>query len=37
MTDGERPKPGGWNRIHLIVNDLAAEGRTTKDRGSPLS
>jgi catechol 2,3-dioxygenase-like lactoylglutathione lyase family enzyme len=20
-----RPGPGGWNRIHLIVNDLSAE------------
>src|SRR5215217_2239240 len=25
MPDGERPKAGGWNRIHLIVDDLAAE------------
>ena len=25
MTDGERPGPGGWNRIHFIVDDLAAE------------
>jgi catechol 2,3-dioxygenase-like lactoylglutathione lyase family enzyme len=25
MTDGERPKPGGWNRIHLIVDDIATE------------
>lgn len=25
MTDGEIPQPGGWNRIHLIVGDLAAE------------
>jgi len=25
MADGERPRPGGWNRIHLIVDDLAAE------------
>jgi catechol 2,3-dioxygenase-like lactoylglutathione lyase family enzyme len=25
MTDGERPGPGGWNRIHLIVDDLPAE------------
>jgi len=25
MADGERPVPGGWNRIHLIVDDLAAE------------
>ena len=25
MPDGEKPRPGGWNRIHLIVDDLAAE------------
>ena len=25
MTDGEVPGPGGWNRIHLIVEDLDAE------------
>lgn len=25
MADGEQPIPGGWNRIHLIVDDLAAE------------
>lgn len=25
MADGERPAPGGWNRIHLVVDDLAAE------------
>lgn len=25
MPDGERPRPGGWNRIHLVVEDLAAE------------
>jgi catechol 2,3-dioxygenase-like lactoylglutathione lyase family enzyme len=25
MPDGERHKPGGWNRIHLIVDDLPAE------------
>src|SRR5262245_18810528 len=25
MPDGRRPTPGGWNRIHLIVDDLAAE------------
>ena len=23
MPDGRRPSPGGWNRIHLIVDDLA--------------
>jgi catechol 2,3-dioxygenase-like lactoylglutathione lyase family enzyme len=25
MPDGSKPGPGGWNRIHLIVSDLAAE------------
>jgi len=25
MPDGRKPAPGGWNRIHLIVDDLAAE------------
>jgi catechol 2,3-dioxygenase-like lactoylglutathione lyase family enzyme len=24
MPDGRRPEPGGWNRIHLIVPDIAA-------------
>jgi predicted enzyme related to lactoylglutathione lyase len=25
MPDGRRPGPGGWNRIHLIVDELPAE------------
>ena len=25
MADGERPGPGGWNRIHLIVEDIDGE------------
>ena len=25
MPNGEVPRPGGWNRIHFIVDDLAAE------------
>ena len=25
MPDGRRPGPGGWNRIHLIVERLAPE------------
>ena len=25
MPDGSKPGPGGWNRIELVVNDLAAE------------
>jgi catechol 2,3-dioxygenase-like lactoylglutathione lyase family enzyme len=25
MPDGTVPSPGGWNRIHLIVSNIAAE------------
>lgn len=25
MPDGEKPGPGGWNRIHLLVDNLDAE------------
>jgi catechol 2,3-dioxygenase-like lactoylglutathione lyase family enzyme len=25
MPDGARPEPGGWNRIHLITDDLDGE------------
>jgi catechol 2,3-dioxygenase-like lactoylglutathione lyase family enzyme len=25
MPDGAQPGPGGWNRIHFIVDDLEAE------------
>src|SRR3954449_10572939 len=25
MPDGRQPEPGGWNRIHLIVDDIHAE------------
>ena len=25
MPDGRIPQPGGWNRIHFIVDDIAAE------------
>jgi catechol 2,3-dioxygenase-like lactoylglutathione lyase family enzyme len=25
MPDGRTPAPGGWNRIHLIVDDIAGE------------
>jgi catechol 2,3-dioxygenase-like lactoylglutathione lyase family enzyme len=33
MPDGETPVPGGWNRIHLIVDDLAAEVERLRGRG----
>jgi catechol 2,3-dioxygenase-like lactoylglutathione lyase family enzyme len=25
MSDGTRPGPGGWNRIHFVVDDLESE------------
>ena len=25
MPDDEQPRPGGWNRIHLVVDDLPTE------------
>ena len=33
MTDGGRPGPGGWNRIHLIVDDLDKEVARLSDAG----
>jgi len=25
MPDGSKPSPGGWNRIHFVVDDIEAE------------
>jgi catechol 2,3-dioxygenase-like lactoylglutathione lyase family enzyme len=25
MPDGRKPEPGGWNRIHFVVDDIGAE------------
>ena len=25
MPDGRKPEPGGWNRIHFIVDDITSE------------
>ena len=33
MPDGAKPGPGGWNRIHFIVDDLAAEVARLRDAG----
>lgn len=33
MADGERPRPGGWNRIHLVVDDLEREITRLRDAG----
>jgi catechol 2,3-dioxygenase-like lactoylglutathione lyase family enzyme len=35
MTDGTRPCPGGWNRIHLITDDLDAEIKRLQAEGVP--
>jgi len=33
MPDGTKPGPGGWNRIHFIVDDLSAEVARLRDAG----
>jgi catechol 2,3-dioxygenase-like lactoylglutathione lyase family enzyme len=33
MPDGRRPSPGGWNRIQLVVEDLASEVARLKAAG----
>lgn len=33
MPDGRQPGPGGWNRIHLIVNDIASEVERLRSEG----
>ena len=33
MPDGRIPEPGGWNRIHFIVDDLDAEVARLRDAG----
>jgi catechol 2,3-dioxygenase-like lactoylglutathione lyase family enzyme len=34
MPDGATPRPGGWNRIHFIVDDLPAEVGRLRDAGA---
>jgi len=34
MPDGTKPGPGGWNRIHFIVDDLDAEVARLRDAGA---
>jgi len=33
MPDGTKPGPGGWNRIHLIVDDIDAEVARLREAG----
>ena len=34
MADGEKPGPGGWNRVHFIVDDLDAEVAQLRESGA---
>lgn len=33
MPDGTKPGPGGWNRIHLVVEDIEAEVKKLRAAG----
>jgi catechol 2,3-dioxygenase-like lactoylglutathione lyase family enzyme len=33
MPDGRTPEPGGWNRIHFIVDDIASEIERLREAG----
>ena len=33
MPDGRTPVPGGWNRIHFVVEDIAAEVERLRSAG----
>ncbi|MCY1141166.1 VOC family protein [Actinoplanes sp. Pm04-4] len=35
LPDGSRPRPGGWNRIHLIVADIDTEVARLRADGVP--
>jgi catechol 2,3-dioxygenase-like lactoylglutathione lyase family enzyme len=33
MPDGRKPRPGGWNRIHFVVDDIAGEVGRLREAG----
>jgi catechol 2,3-dioxygenase-like lactoylglutathione lyase family enzyme len=33
MPDGRKPTPGGWNRIHFVVEDINSEVQRLRDAG----
>jgi catechol 2,3-dioxygenase-like lactoylglutathione lyase family enzyme len=35
LPDGAEPRPGGWNRMHLVVDDLDAEVARLRAAGVP--
>jgi catechol 2,3-dioxygenase-like lactoylglutathione lyase family enzyme len=34
MPDGRKPEPGGWNRIHFLVDDIEAEVAQLREAGA---
>ena len=34
MPDGAKPGPGGWNRVHFIVDDIGTEVARLRDAGA---
>jgi catechol 2,3-dioxygenase-like lactoylglutathione lyase family enzyme len=34
MPDGTKPEPGGWNRIHFVVDDIDTEVSRLRDKGA---
>jgi len=34
MPDGEKPVPGGWNRVHYLVDDVEEEVSRLRDAGA---
>ena len=34
MPDGAKPGPGGWNRVHFIVDDIETEVAQLRDAGA---
>ncbi len=34
MPDGRKPGPGGWNRIHFLVDDIESEVTRLRDAGA---
>jgi catechol 2,3-dioxygenase-like lactoylglutathione lyase family enzyme len=35
MPDGEKPGPGGWNRVEFVVDDIEAEVERLRAEGVP--
>ena len=35
MPDGRQPEPGGWNRIHFVVDDIDADVQRLRAAGVP--